>query len=237
VTLLRRASREVYRVYSETEFFDGAADIELLAPSRAGGEWRLRRLAGAAVLVGAMGGTVVLASSHPTRSPGRRAGNDTRALARALLATRAHAQLTRSSAAGSDVAMSASAVGRARVDIRVRAGHTAFAADVSHRPRIARGTRAEHAERAGHGEEAGSDARRITVDAASSSAPASTVAPAVAPASAEASDGEPAPAAAAPDGESTPVPAVARSSSPSTTAMSPPPDVPAAERAEFGFER
>jgi hypothetical protein len=235
MTLLRRAPREVYRVYSEAEFFDGAAaGLELFTSANApgGAERRLRRLAGAAMLAGAvgtMGGAVVLASSRPTRSSGRRAGGrDAHALARVRLATRADAQLIRNHAVGgSDLTTSRSAAGRARFGARVRAGHPEFAAEASHRRRIARRARTEHVEREGHGEDAQGTAVTLPVDAASSSAsvpPASDQAPAPVP-------------AIATDGAPTPVPAVARSSSPPVTATSPSPAAPSAQRAEFGFER
>src|SRR5580692_272813 len=132
MTLLRRAPREVYRVYSEAEFFDGPADTELFTPTHASGagERRLRRLAGAAMLAGAvgtMGGAVVLAGSRPARGSGRRAGNGgAQALARARLVTRVQTQLARNPAAGvSDVAMYQSAARRARSVARARAAHLA----------------------------------------------------------------------------------------------------------------
>ncbi len=219
--VLRRAPREVYRVYSEEEFFDGAADMAPFTPtnSSGAGERRLRRLAGAAMLAGAMGtmgGAVLLAGSRPTRGPDRRAGNGAaQALARGRLLARVGAQLRTPAAGGSDVALYPSAAGRARSIARAAAPLALTAEPASH-PRIAREARAEHAEQR---EEHGGDARvsvgTLPVDTASGSAPVP----------------------AASDGASIPVSAAASSDSPSTTATTPPPPAPSAERAEFGFER
>lgn len=67
MTLLRRAPREVYRVYSEEEFFaettPHAEDAGAVSPG--GNERQLQRLAGATVLlvtVGVVGGMIVVAS-------------------------------------------------------------------------------------------------------------------------------------------------------------------------------
>jgi hypothetical protein len=91
--LLRRRPREVYRVYSEDEYLDGAgaevgAGLEVAAvgtwppaaePARkAAGERRLRRVAGVAMLAGALGavgGLVVMTSSWTNRGAGRRPGS------------------------------------------------------------------------------------------------------------------------------------------------------------------
>jgi hypothetical protein len=226
MTLLRRGPREIYRVYGEAEFFDGAADIELFMPTSVsgGGDLRLRRLAGAALLAGAVGtmcGAVVLTSSRPARGSGRRVGNGAaQALARVRLVTRVQMQLAHNPAAGaSDVAMYRSAVGRARSVARARAAHLALAAGATSRPGIAGRARGEHVEhteqREGHGGDVQVSAAMPRVDTATGSATVPT-----------ASDGAP-----------TSIPAVVRSSSPSTTAASPPPPAPSAERAEFGFER
>jgi hypothetical protein len=96
MTLLRRAPREVYRVYSEEEFFDGVAHEQLFEPilSAERGERRLRRLAGAAMLAGAVGtvgGAIAVDSSRPARGPGRRIGADSHAATRAYVATRVFA--------------------------------------------------------------------------------------------------------------------------------------------------
>jgi hypothetical protein len=229
--LPRRAPHEVYRVYSEAEFFDGAAGMELFTAATASGagERRLRRLVGAAMLagaVGAMGGAAVLASSRPTRGSGRRAGNgDAHAFARTGLGMRADAQLTHSPIADSTGVARTVSTGRARFVARARAGDLALVAGVSQRSRIDRRTGAEHAARGDHGEDERRDRTAITVDAASSSEPASSSVPA--------SYSVPAPAAA--DGE--PTQAAAPDGSPSVAAASPPQPAPSAGRAEFGFER
>jgi hypothetical protein len=92
MTLLRRAPREVYRLYSEDEFLGGAVvDRRLDAPT-AGGEHRLRRVAGATMLlaaVGAVGGLVALSESSPATRSGRRAGAGLLALAGSLGSSRA----------------------------------------------------------------------------------------------------------------------------------------------------
>jgi hypothetical protein len=221
VTLLRRAPREVYRIYSEEEFFDGASGMELFTPTNSSGrgERRLRRLAGVAMLAGAVGmtgGAVVLAGSRPTRGPGRRVGDGAaQALARARLVTRVGAQLRTLATGGSDVARSTFAVGRARSVLHARAAHLALAGESARRSRIARGVRAEHAEqREDHDGDARVSAGTLAVDTASGSAP--VPAP---------SDGAPAPA-----------PAAASPGSPSRIVPTPPPAL-SVERAEFGFER
>jgi hypothetical protein len=78
--LLRRAPREVYRVYAEDEFFACASEqladterLERVPAARAAARGRtLRRLAGPTMLVaatGALGGLVLLADrSHPGRA-------------------------------------------------------------------------------------------------------------------------------------------------------------------------
>jgi hypothetical protein len=221
VTLLRRAPREVYRIYSEEEFFDGASGMELFTPTSSSGrgERRLRRLAGAAMLAGAVGmtgGAVVLAGSRPTRGPGRRVGDGAaQALARARLVTRVGAQLRTVATGGSDVATSPFAAGRARSVARARAAHLALAAELASRPRIVREARAEHTEqREGQRGDERVSAETLAVDTASGSAPV------------------PAPS----DGAPALVPAAASPSSPSRTAPTTP-AAPSAERAEFGFER
>jgi hypothetical protein len=223
MTLLRRGPREIYSVYGEAEFFDGAADIELFMPTSmsGGSDLRLRRLAGAALLAGVVGtmcGAVVLVSSRPARGSGRRVGNGAaQALARARLVTRVQMQLAHNPATdASDVAMYRSAAGRVRSVARARAARLALDADATSRPRIAWRARREHVDpREGHGGDAQVSAAMLRVNTATGSAPAPT-----------ASDGAP-----------TSIPAVVRYGSPSTTAASPPPPAPSAERAEFGFER
>jgi hypothetical protein len=248
MTLLRRAPREVYRVYSEAEFFDGAvAGMELFKSASAPGlrDRRLRRFAGAAMLAGAVGtmvGAVVLADSRPPRGSGRRAGGeDAHAFARVRLSTRTDVVIAHNGAAGgSDGATSPSVIRRTRFGdrARVRAGRTAFATAASHRPRFAPHARIEHAERAGYGEDAQGNAVAQTVDAASGSAPVPATSDGASTSLPEASDGAPAPVPAVATAEApAPVPAAAHSSAPSTTATSPPPAAPSAQRAEFGFER
>jgi hypothetical protein len=97
MTLLRRAPREVYRVYGEEEFLEGADHAEALQTlARAGqggravlppavsgaGERRLRRVVGATLLVGAVGvvGALTAVSGLLSgRGTGRRFGGSLRA--------------------------------------------------------------------------------------------------------------------------------------------------------------
>ncbi|HTU79087.1 MAG TPA: hypothetical protein VMF09_10050 [Solirubrobacteraceae bacterium] len=83
--LARRASREVYRLYGEDEFFayverslHGAVTEELSTPAGSAGEPRaLRRVAGATLLVaaiGAVGGLVVITGPASIPGTGRKAG-------------------------------------------------------------------------------------------------------------------------------------------------------------------
>jgi hypothetical protein len=78
MTLLRRAPREVYRVYAEDEFFASqVADETFAVPSR-GADRRLLRLAGGAMLlaaVGAVGGLVAITSLSSAPRVGRRRGS------------------------------------------------------------------------------------------------------------------------------------------------------------------
>jgi hypothetical protein len=76
MSILRRASREVYRVYSEEAYLAGAHELgEWYAPPVTGGshERRLRRLGGAAAVTGAVGalGGVIAFMSIGARSPAR----------------------------------------------------------------------------------------------------------------------------------------------------------------------
>jgi len=88
MTLLRRAPREVYRVYEEDEFFADAVHEERFGSTISdAGEGRVRRIAGAAMLLGAVGvvgGLVVVNSLPPARGPGRRALGGLRAKSRSL---------------------------------------------------------------------------------------------------------------------------------------------------------
>jgi hypothetical protein len=68
VTLVRRRQREVYRVFGEDEFFDGGyAGEPLESVTIVGGEGRLRRVAGMAMLAGALGaaGGLIALNSLP----------------------------------------------------------------------------------------------------------------------------------------------------------------------------
>jgi hypothetical protein len=100
MTLLARAPREVYRVYSEEEFFGedglrggvaGAGLFELVG-SPGTGERRLRRLAGVAALagaVGAVGATFAATGPWPAAGAGRSAVADSHATALMRIAARA----------------------------------------------------------------------------------------------------------------------------------------------------
>jgi hypothetical protein len=76
---LGRAPREVYRVYSESEFFaDGADEKRREAEHGVAGARKLQRLAGVTVLlatVGAVGGLIALASLPVLTGGRRRAGS------------------------------------------------------------------------------------------------------------------------------------------------------------------
>ncbi len=81
IAILRRSSREVYRVYSEAEYLAGADDFgewHKLHPSRVPQERPLRRLGAAGGLtaaLGALGGVIVVAGVG-VRSPNRRVAVD-----------------------------------------------------------------------------------------------------------------------------------------------------------------
>jgi hypothetical protein len=75
MTLLRRAPREVYRVYSEEEFLaDPLCDERMRKPDAAAGGRRLNRIAGATVLVAAAGavGGLIAWTSAPSIAGSRR---------------------------------------------------------------------------------------------------------------------------------------------------------------------
>jgi hypothetical protein len=78
MTLLRRAPREVYRVYDEEEFFAGAGrEQRPEVVTSVGGERRLHRVAGATMLLaitGAVGGLVAITSLSSAGSDGIRRG-------------------------------------------------------------------------------------------------------------------------------------------------------------------
>ncbi len=127
MTLLRRAPREVYRVYTEDEFFaedeflDGSEDEEVAGrgllsmadrseigqPAAAGR--RTRRFTGAAALagaVGAMGGAVIMNGLPSARSQGRQTGGGSHAAtpqpARQMLSVRAQLAAGRARTSHSD---------------------------------------------------------------------------------------------------------------------------------------
>lgn len=76
MTLLRRAPREVYRVYAEDEFFDGPGLEKCFEASRSRTDGRLRRFAGVTMLLAAAGtvGGMVANTSMSSTGNGRRAG-------------------------------------------------------------------------------------------------------------------------------------------------------------------
>jgi hypothetical protein len=77
MTLLRRAPREVYRVYDEEEFFARADRDECFGSSDGSGEPRLRRVAGVTVLLaaaGAVGGLIAITSLSAATGARRRVG-------------------------------------------------------------------------------------------------------------------------------------------------------------------
>jgi hypothetical protein len=91
MTLLRRAPREVYRVYGEEEFFARVGHdvgFETAAPAHASGGVRLQRIAGAGMLLaatGAVGGLIAVGALSSTAAPRRRVGASLLAGARSLL--------------------------------------------------------------------------------------------------------------------------------------------------------
>lgn len=101
MTLLRRAHREVYRVYSEEEFFASVDRDERAEPARAAGERRMHRVAGVTVLLaatGAVGGLVAVTSLSTATGARRRAGTGLLAATRSLMSTQAtHVRVWRES--------------------------------------------------------------------------------------------------------------------------------------------
>jgi hypothetical protein len=94
MTLLRRAPREVYRVYSEEEFFACVDHDERFAPTAAAGERRMHRVAGVTVLLaatGAVGGLIAITSLSPGAGARRRAGAGLLAATRSFM----HSQTAR----------------------------------------------------------------------------------------------------------------------------------------------
>ncbi|HEV7584446.1 MAG TPA: hypothetical protein VGO14_01575 [Solirubrobacteraceae bacterium] len=66
MALPRRAPREVYKVFSESEFVDGAGTDDVFAPDTtgAGGGMRFRRIAGPAMLAGVLAAVVAMLIMH-----------------------------------------------------------------------------------------------------------------------------------------------------------------------------
>jgi hypothetical protein len=88
MTLLRRAPREVYRVYSEEEFFAWADRDEHSGSAGAGGERRMQRLAGVTMLLaatGAMGGLIAITGMARTAGARRRASAGLLSATRSLI--------------------------------------------------------------------------------------------------------------------------------------------------------
>ncbi|MGO9762050.1 MAG: hypothetical protein ACLP1Q_12410 [Solirubrobacteraceae bacterium] len=107
MTLLRRAPREVYRVYGEDEFLAYAGrDERFEVAASASGERRLHRIAGATMLLavtGAVSGLVAITSLSSATGARRRAGNGLLADAGAFAGTRtARADVWRESAVSDD---------------------------------------------------------------------------------------------------------------------------------------
>ncbi len=92
MTLLRRAPREVYRVYGEEEFFALAAPDERFEPSGGTVERGRHRVAGATLLLaatGAVGGLIALNSLSVVTGARRRAGAGLLTATRSLASSRA----------------------------------------------------------------------------------------------------------------------------------------------------
>jgi hypothetical protein len=93
MTLLRRAPREVYRVYGEHEFLaDACHDEGFAAVASETGPRRLHRMAGATMLLaamGAVGGLIALTSLSSVARGGRRVRADLLAATGSLISSRA----------------------------------------------------------------------------------------------------------------------------------------------------
>ncbi len=90
--LLGRAPREVYRVYSEEEFFAYVDGDERSEPAGAAGERRMQRVAGVTVLLaaaGAVGGVIAITSLSATTGGRRRVGAGLLAVTRSLMSAQA----------------------------------------------------------------------------------------------------------------------------------------------------
>jgi hypothetical protein len=101
MTLLRRAHREVYRVYSEEEFFACVDHDGRSERAGAAGERRMHRVAGVTVLLaatGAVGGLIAVTSLSTAMGARRRAGASLLAATRSLMPTQAtHVRVWRES--------------------------------------------------------------------------------------------------------------------------------------------
>ena len=106
MTLLRRAPREVYRVYGEEEFLAYAGGDERFEAAGSGtGERRLQRVAGATMLLaamGAVGGLVAITSLSSVAGDGRRVGAGLLAATGSLVSSRAARAHVWRGRAGSD---------------------------------------------------------------------------------------------------------------------------------------
>jgi len=92
MTLLRRAPREVYRVYAEDEFFAGTGIDESWEPNASAADRRMQRIAGATMLVaavGAVGGLIAFTGLSSATRAGRRARGSLLATAGSLGSSRA----------------------------------------------------------------------------------------------------------------------------------------------------
>jgi hypothetical protein len=245
MTLLRRAPREVYRVYSEEEYLDGAgSEIAAVAEWPVDGSpvvaeaaqqvvlgHRLRRAAGVAMLagaVGAVGGLVCLnlARAHVGSGAGREG-----------LVAATHP--ARAAAASSPAADDVPAPMESSRPVIVRPVETAGSRVPSQSRRSRAGAPAlrlsdrlpvHHAARRPAGV-------AVLADDAHPHRPAGEASEAPVSAAAQSSASAPVPASASASA-STPVQPASEAASTTTTVVSSPPEHPAPEtRAEFGFER
>jgi hypothetical protein len=254
MTLLRRRPREIYRVYSEEEYLDGAGSAFAIAgespvdepsprvtgPARqAVLERRLHRVAGVAVLAGTIGAVAGLVCLNIVR-----AHHGAGAAGRGDLVAATHAARTASSLPAVEEAQSQAGPSSSSRPVIVRTVETAR----SHaEPRLARshigGTAPHRSDGLPAGHPARQPASRIAVLAADAHRAPSSNSASATPGSAPVSSPAPVPASAP-----TPTPSQASSSasarsapeevSTTTTAVSAPPAHPAPEtQAEFGFER
>ncbi len=135
MTLLRRAPREVYRVYGEEEFLAGAGGEERTqAPVPRPGEPRLHRVAGMTMLLaatGAVGGLIAITNLSSVAGTGRRVRTGLLAATGSLVSSRsarAHVWRERAGADGPlHQSVRAEPVDRARVARRAGARPRAVA--------------------------------------------------------------------------------------------------------------